>query len=45
MLVDKEKGRPLKLDAICGAVLSRTSKRDIDTPATKLINVLLQLEE
>lgn len=45
MLVDKEKGRPLELDAICGAVLNRASKLDIDTPATELINALLQLEE
>jgi 2-dehydropantoate 2-reductase len=45
MLVDKEKGRPLELDAICGAVLNRAHKLGIETPVTELINALLLLQE
>ena len=45
MLVDKEKGRPLELDSICGAVLRRASTLDIEVPATALVNALLLLQE
>ncbi len=45
MLVDKEKGRPLELDTICGAVLNRASKLGIDTPATGLVDALMRLQE
>ena len=45
MLVDKEKGRPLELDAICGAVLNRAHRLGIETPVTELINALLLLQE
>jgi 2-dehydropantoate 2-reductase len=45
MLVDKEKGRPLELNSICGAVLYRAAKLGIDTPTTELVNSLLMLEE
>lgn len=44
MLVDKEKGRPLELDSICGAVLKRASKLGIDVPTTELVNALLALQ-
>lgn len=43
MLVDKEKGRPLELDSICGAVLGRASKLGIETPTTELVNTLLMI--
>ncbi|TCK08469.1 ketopantoate reductase family protein [Marinobacterium mangrovicola] len=43
MLVDREKGRPLELDGISGAVLSRGEKLGINTPLTALINRLLEL--
>lgn len=45
MLVDKEKGRPLELDSICGAVLRRASKLGIEVPATEFVNALLLLQE
>ena len=45
MLVDKEKGRPLELDSICGAVLRRASTLGIETPATELVNAILQVQE
>jgi 2-dehydropantoate 2-reductase len=41
MLVDKLKGRPLELEAICGAILRRAKKYNVDTPLTALINALL----
>lgn len=45
MLIDKEKGRPLELDSICGAVLRRASKLGIEAPTTELINALLLMQE
>lgn len=44
MLIDKEKGRPLELDSICGAVLRRSEKLGIPTPITELVNDLLILQ-
>ncbi len=44
MLVDKLKGRPLELDAICGAILRRAKKYNVDTALTALINALLKQE-
>ncbi len=41
MLVDMEKGRPLELDAISGAVISRCRKVGSDAPTTELIQALL----
>lgn len=43
MLVDREKGRPLELDGISGAVLTRSARLGIDTPLTALIHRLLTL--
>ncbi|MFQ3282813.1 ketopantoate reductase family protein [Reinekea sp.] len=45
MLVDKEKGRLLELDSICGAVISRAEKLAIDVPTTNLVNALLTLQK
>ncbi|PCM44475.1 2-dehydropantoate 2-reductase [Marinobacter sp. ANT_B65] len=42
MLVDKEKGRPLELDSIAGAVLRRSEKLGIDAPYTITVNALLE---
>lgn len=44
MLVDKEKGRTLELDSICGAVLRRASMLGVETSTTKLVNSLLMLQ-
>lgn len=41
MLVDKLKGRPLEIDAICGAILRRARQFNVDTPFTALINALV----
>lgn len=41
MLVDKEKGRPLELDSIAGAVLRRCRKLDIEAPYTATVSALL----
>jgi 2-dehydropantoate 2-reductase len=41
MLVDKEKGRPLEIDSICGAVLARATKLGVDVPMTELVSALL----
>lgn len=41
MLVDREKGRPLEIDAICGAILRRSRQYNIATPFTALINQLV----
>lgn len=41
MLVDKEKGRPLELDSIAGAVLRRCGQLGIEAPYTKTVNALL----
>ena len=43
MLVDREKGRPLELDAITGAVLRRAARMDVDTPCTATVTALLEL--
>ncbi len=42
MLVDREHGRPLELDAICGAVLSRAAQLGEDVPATEMMDGLLR---
>ena len=42
MLVDKEKGRPLELDSIAGAVLRRSEELGIDAPYTITVNALLE---
>lgn len=44
MLVDREKGRPLELDAITGAVLRRGRDLDLDTPVTALVDGLLRTQ-
>lgn len=44
MLVDKEKGRPMELETICGAVLKRANKLGVSTPITQLVNALLRLQ-
>ncbi|NLW04992.1 MAG: ketopantoate reductase family protein [Pseudomonadaceae bacterium] len=44
MLVDKEKGRPLELDSIAGAVLRRSKALGIDAPYTTTVNALLEHE-
>ncbi|WP_228290029.1 ketopantoate reductase family protein [Marinobacter salsuginis] len=41
MLVDKEKGRPLELDSIAGAVLRRCERLGIEAPYTGTVNALL----
>lgn len=41
MLVDHEKGKPLELDAICGAVIRRADQAGIDTPVNRLVYALL----
>ncbi len=45
MLVDKEKGRPLELDSIAGAVLRRCESLGIEAPYTFTVNALLQPEQ
>ncbi|GAA0847609.1 2-dehydropantoate 2-reductase [Marinobacter szutsaonensis] len=45
MLVDKEKGRPLELDSIAGAVLRRCERLGIPAPYTRTVNALLQFQE
>lgn len=42
MLVDREQGRPLELDAICGAVLARARRLGEDAPATEVMAGLLR---
>jgi 2-dehydropantoate 2-reductase len=42
MLIDREKGRPLELDAICGAVLRRSEALGIEAPFTALIDAFLR---
>ncbi len=44
MLVDKEKGRPLELDSIAGAVLRRCELLGVEAPYTTTIYALLQSE-
>ncbi|MDO6460217.1 ketopantoate reductase family protein [Granulosicoccaceae sp. 1_MG-2023] len=45
MLVDKENGRPLEIDAISGAVLARATRLGIDVPYTRTIHSLLTLTQ
>jgi len=42
MLVDQEKGRPLELDSISGAVLRRCQSLGIEAPYTHTVHALLQ---
>ncbi|HLV77330.1 MAG TPA: 2-dehydropantoate 2-reductase [Marinobacter sp.] len=42
MLVDQEKGRPLELDSIAGAVLRRCATLGIEAPYTFAVNALLR---
>lgn len=42
MLVDREHGRPLEVDAICGPVLERSERLGIEAPATALAAALLR---
>ncbi|WP_115719884.1 ketopantoate reductase family protein [Gallaecimonas mangrovi] len=42
MLVDREKGRPMELDAICGAVLTRVASLGKTAPVTELLYGLLK---
>lgn len=44
MLVDKEKGRPLELDSIAGAVLRRCRNLGIEAPYTSTVTALLAFE-
>lgn len=41
MLVDKEKGRPLELEGICGAVIRRCDALNVPAPMTRLVYGLL----
>ena len=41
MLIDKEKGRPLELDSIAGAVLRRCEKLEIEAPYTFTVHALI----
>lgn len=45
MLVDKEKGRPLELDSIAGAVLRRCERLGVPAPYTRTVSALLQFQE
>lgn len=45
MLVDKEKGRPLELDSIAGAVLRRCAQLGVDAPYTFTVNALLRQQQ
>ncbi|MDF1524577.1 MAG: ketopantoate reductase C-terminal domain-containing protein, partial [Trueperaceae bacterium] len=42
MLVDREKGRPLELEGITGAVLRRGADHGVATPVTALVHGLLE---
>lgn len=42
MLVDREHGRPMELDAICGAVIARARRLGEEVPATELLAGLLR---
>lgn len=41
MLVDRERGRPLELDAIAGAVLRRCELQEVEAPYTATVHALL----
>ena len=43
MLVDREKGRPLELDAIAGAVLRRAERLGAEAPCTAAVTAVLEL--
>lgn len=45
MLVDKEKGRPLELDGISGAVIKRAAQLKTEVPNTELVQALLLQQE
>ncbi|KXO08927.1 ketopantoate reductase family protein [Marinobacter excellens] len=45
MLVDNEKGRPLELDSIAGAVLRRCAQLGVDAPYTFTVNALLRQQQ
>ncbi|MFK8068522.1 MAG: ketopantoate reductase family protein [Gammaproteobacteria bacterium] len=44
MLIDRERGRPLEINEICGAVIERSEKLGVDAPYTRSISTLLQFE-
>lgn len=44
MLVDREKGRPLELDDISGAVIRRCALQKLPSPHTELVQRLLELD-
>jgi 2-dehydropantoate 2-reductase len=44
MLVDREQGRPLELEGICGAVIHRLEAAGDEASLTRLIRALLELE-
>jgi len=45
MMIDRQEGRPLELDAIYGRALSLAAERHIDMAKTRLLHALLQLGE
>lgn len=44
MLVDYEKGRPIEVDAICGAVIERCHATSTECPMTELIMALVSVK-
>lgn len=44
MLVDREKGRPLEIEEICGVVIRGCQKLGLDAPYNRCISTLLRLE-
>ncbi len=45
MLIDREAGRPMEVNDICGAVISRSDVLDIESPYTHMIASLLAVIE
>ncbi|WP_404364878.1 ketopantoate reductase family protein [Marinobacter sp.] len=45
MLIDREKGRPMELESIAGAVLRRCEAMGVQAPYTFLVNALLRASE
>ena len=41
MLIDRERGRPLELDTIAGAVLRRCKHLGVEAPYTETVHALL----
>ncbi|RLA21328.1 MAG: 2-dehydropantoate 2-reductase [Gammaproteobacteria bacterium] len=41
MFIDREKGRPLELDEICGVVMRGCEKQGVDAPYTRTVSSLL----